>query len=569
MTTTTPVRDNRIPRWEAVLMAGLLIVTFIPFLSETLFTTKGEPREAVVAVSMLNQGNWILPVSFGADIPYKPPMLAWCVAFLGWLNGGVVTEFLSRVPSALAAIAMILSMFGFLCRRVGSRTAFMASLVTAGAFEVFRSATICRVDMLLTAFVVMAILALYRHWERRPQGTWLPSVCGALLMSGAVLTKGPVGMLLPCMVLFVFRLAKGGGFWQTAVSLFLSGLLSLVLPALWYLAAYARGGEEFLSLVMEENFGRFTGGMSYSSHEHSIFYNFTSLLSGMAPYTLLLIISLFWRPWRGVSKVSRNIFMRVRAMDAVELLSLLATVLIFVFYCIPKSKRSVYLLPMYPFMGYFVAVYINRLVAMAPVCLKVYGWILASLGAAASVGLLLVITGIVPPFGHGSTGLMTALLSAEGSRVLPPLMCYVALFGALSLATVLLKGVPRAAVTATAIYSLVIYWMVQASALPAAMNYKSDRDMAYAIAEAVDDNETLYSYRSGNMERFFTIDYYLSDRLHRFEVENPSSGLLLVSEGDLQSLAEQEGTGYNYITVAELGRSGEAKTNLLLVRFSR
>ena len=61
-------------------LAGLLLVTFAAFLGQTLFYSKGEPREAVVALSMLQQGNWILPVSVGDDIPYKPPMLAWIIA---------------------------------------------------------------------------------------------------------------------------------------------------------------------------------------------------------------------------------------------------------------------------------------------------------------------------------------------------------------------------------------------------------------------------------------------------------------------------------------------------------
>ena len=83
--------------WETLLVAGLLILTFIPFLGENLYSTKGEPREAVIAVAMLQSGDWVLPVTFGAEIPYKPPMLAWCIALFGSLNGGVVTEFLSRL----------------------------------------------------------------------------------------------------------------------------------------------------------------------------------------------------------------------------------------------------------------------------------------------------------------------------------------------------------------------------------------------------------------------------------------------------------------------------------------
>ena len=59
----------------------VLIVTFVPWLGDTLFNTKGEPREALVAVTMLNSGDFILPESYGADIPYKPPFLAWQTVF--------------------------------------------------------------------------------------------------------------------------------------------------------------------------------------------------------------------------------------------------------------------------------------------------------------------------------------------------------------------------------------------------------------------------------------------------------------------------------------------------------
>lgn len=41
----------------------VLIVTFVPWLGDTLFNTKGEPREALVAVTMLNSGDFILPES--------------------------------------------------------------------------------------------------------------------------------------------------------------------------------------------------------------------------------------------------------------------------------------------------------------------------------------------------------------------------------------------------------------------------------------------------------------------------------------------------------------------------
>ena len=137
----------------------------------------------------------------------------------------------------------------------------------------------------------------------------------------------------------------------------------------WYVAAYQQGGEEFYRLAMEENFGRFTGTMSYESHENPVWYNFLSLAWGLAPYTLLLLFGVCVRSKKqevGKEKleVRRRIeswWNRLRGMDSVELFSLLAAVLIFLFYCFPKSKRSVYLLPVYPFVGYFIAVYVRKL----------------------------------------------------------------------------------------------------------------------------------------------------------------------------------------------------------------
>ena len=79
-----------------------LALLFLPWLGEILFNSKGEPREAIVAVSILRSGDWILPTNYGGDIPFKPPFLAWLIAGLATvLNGGVVNEYISRLPSAL------------------------------------------------------------------------------------------------------------------------------------------------------------------------------------------------------------------------------------------------------------------------------------------------------------------------------------------------------------------------------------------------------------------------------------------------------------------------------------
>ena len=60
--------DRKKAFWFIALLSVLVI---LPFLGETIFYSKGEPREAIVAFSMLESVNWILPVNYGTDIAYN------------------------------------------------------------------------------------------------------------------------------------------------------------------------------------------------------------------------------------------------------------------------------------------------------------------------------------------------------------------------------------------------------------------------------------------------------------------------------------------------------------------
>lgn len=574
--TWTDAFTRRHTRWEgrAVTLTLFLLVavTFIPFLGEALFNTKGEPREAVVAVSMLNQGNWILPVSFGADIPYKPPMLAWCIALLGWINGGVVTEFLSRLPSALSGVAVAMMTWTFLRRRTSEGVAIAATLVTAGAMEVFRSATVCRVDMLLTMFMVGAIMSLYRQWERRP-GTWMPSLVAVLFMSGGVLTKGPVAMVLPCAIAFCFRLLRGDRLLPTLVSVGVAGALSLVLPAMWYVAAYSQGGEEFYRLAMEENFGRMTGTMSYASHEHNVLFYFWTLPAGFAPITLLLLMSLFAKPWRGCRwqiKSVKEAWERLRAMPALEQFCLLAAAIIFVFYCIPKSKRGVYILPMYPFTAFWIAKYLRYLINVLPRVVRAYAWVIATIGTLVSLLAVLVMWGSIPTFGGGSMRLTLEALRQMGSRFLPAFVTLVVLIAGADFMKQIRRAQPRVVLLLTLVYTLGVYCMLQSSVIPAAVNVKSDKPLAERVAQALPAGETLYGYRHGLMDRYYTIGFYLTDGLPRFDALRPERGVLLVGEEDFQTMVAEHGGGYTFTPIeATLGRSREAKKEMRLMKFER
>lgn len=359
-----------------ILFIGLCLL-WLPWLGETPFYSKGEPREAVVAMSMLQSGDWILPVSCGGEIPFKPPFCAWLTAiFAMLLNGGVVNEYVSRLPSALAAIAMIMMGYAWVRKTHGHRFAFIMGIVTATSFEVFRAAEASRVDMVLTAAMVGALYLIFDMNSRKGLENIGRYAAAAVLLTIATLTKGPIGSLLPCAIGGVYLLLRRENFFSALFSMLGLVILSAIVPALWYYAAWKTGGDAFLNLAFEENIGRLTGSMSYESHENPFWYNFVTILSGMLPWTLIALFALFkFKTVKGVYNSA--------PLKPEGLMSIVAAVGVILFYCIPASKRSVYLLPAYPFMAYGITVLITSLSGMWPV--KCFGRLMGVIGIVAPV----------------------------------------------------------------------------------------------------------------------------------------------------------------------------------------
>ena len=532
-------------------LAALCLCFLFLFLGETSFHTRGEPREAVVALSMLERGNWILPVNNGVDIAYKPPLFHWMIAAFSSL-GGKVTEYTARFPSALALTVMVLSGYVFYARRRGMELALLASLLTLTNFEVHRAGLNCRVDMLLAAFMVLALYHLYYWYEQGMKRIpWL----AILFMSGAALTKGPVGIVLPCLVAFVFLWIRGKKFFPLCGKFVLVGLASCILPFVWYVAAYRQGGERFLELVLEENFLRFAGKMSYASHENPAYYNVLTLLGGFIPYTVLVVLSLFFLKYKKVSwKLSESwarLKCAVKEMDDVRLYSLVSAAVIFLFYCIPKSKRSVYLLPMYPFVAYFLAEYILFLRHKHQVPLKIFVFILMGLSL-----LLPVVFGVIRMDGIPQTWIGGR--HPEETWAYITALCEVPL-GAVS---VLLLALPflataywvwrmkhRKADLLPPMFAFIfaIFLSLDGFYQPTVLNVKSDKPMAFRIASMVPEGR-LYAYRKhfveGNRMHPFTLNFYLGDRIVPFQEFAPEEGYLVMGENEYENFMNDYGADY-------------------------
>lgn len=470
-------------RPQAFLLAALAIM-FLPWLGDIIFNSKGEPREAIVAVSILDSGNWVLPTSFGADIPYKPPFLAWLIAaFATVFNGGVVTEYISRLPSALALMGLCWATYRWAAHSRGARFGLLTAMMLATCFEVFRAGIACRVDMLLTACSVVPIFILDR--ARRHPAAWR-YIAAALLLSCATLTKGPVGSLLPCLVLGIYYLLAGERFWPTLGKLSAVCIASFILPALWYYTAWKQGGQPFLDLAYEENILRLTGRMTYDSHVNPWWYNFATLAAGLLPWTLLLLlVPLCLR--RGTYMTIRARAGRARLSDA-GLLAVVGAVVVVAFYTIPASKRSVYLLPAYPFAAYALAAVFMRMRLRWPAA--VMAWLLSGLAVAAPVALLV--------YGAMHDGVISNL-------------------GYASLAAPMVAGAwwllrRSRPVASSVVCAAALYLAYAAAGGPMLLNPRSDRPAAVQIGTAMPTGP-VYQLTSDKAMRAFTINFYLHDRV--------------------------------------------------------
>lgn len=546
------------------LITILAIVMLIPFLGLTDFNTKGEPREAVVAYTMLEHGNWILPINNGGDIPYKPPFFHWCIAFFS-LFIGHVNEFTSRLPSAVSLVLMTIGGFVFYAKRKETQTSLIAAILTLTAFEVHRAGINCRVDMVNTAFMVGAMYLLYRWWEKgKHKLPWLAILC----MSGATLTKGPVGIILPCFVMGVFMLTQRENFWDIVWRMALTALLSLIIPFCWYYAAYLQGGDEFLRLVKEENIDRFMGKMAYESHENPAWYNLLTLITGWLPYTLLLLFSLFILPWKKFSKT--RFLENAKKATPLQVFTWLAFLLVLFFYCIPKSKRSVYLLPCYPFMAYLIAEYIVWMMKEKMGALKVYAGVIASLAVILVIATLVIRTGCIPDTifhgKHAADNIAMLHAIGESHSFLFNVCQMFLLIGAYHIFKALKKKETSQILKYTLVMIIAIFITLDSTLQPAVLNTKADKHLAPVIEKKFDTSK-LYSYMSVDMLHFFSLNFYLGDKIQQFDKVLPQDGVLMIPEEDMPDFKEKFGKDYTFQKVWEVKRLVECRHPVGFYRF--
>ena len=320
-------------RWitEPILLALVLGIALAWPLRSPAIEHHGEAREGLVVQAIVDRGEWILPRRNG-ELPSKPPLFHWLAATAALGLG--FSDAVVRLPSAVAAWAVACLTFA-LGRAIGGRAAgWLAVGALLGMVPFLGAAIEARVDMVFAACTTAALGAFFFWYRDRSPGARALVYAAA---SAAVLAKGPIGALLPALVIVGFLVAQRE--LRLVRDLWSGRLLALAafVDVGWYALAAAVGGREIVELqLVRENWSRLVGNAEFRRTAHGATLRLPGLLvTQYLPWTLVLV-------WCAVRRVRG-----VRADAAERFLHVWWLVVLGVF-TLAAGKRPIYLLPAAP-----------------------------------------------------------------------------------------------------------------------------------------------------------------------------------------------------------------------------
>jgi 4-amino-4-deoxy-L-arabinose transferase-like glycosyltransferase len=351
--------------WVALLAAPLIYfwgIWSIPILSHD------EARRMVVVQEMMRNHNWLLPTLNGRPYLTKPPLYYWCAGVLATLLQSTA-EWVLRLPSALAALAVTWLTFAHARRTLGLGPAVFAALILCTSQNFTLHARRAEIDMLFTCWCTLAAF-LFHDFLTKPWAS--RHLYGAFAALGlAVMTKGPVAFVFVIVPLVAFyfldrerRVLRG--------LLSPRGWLCFVLTALpWFLYAQSHLGGDTLQAVVEKDIV----GKSFGSGKRDPLWSYPlEILGSFSPWLVILL----HKPrtlWGAILGRRGSAFFACLTLVPLAVMSLFA------------AKHGKYILPLFP----ACAVLLGAMIA------PWYEQRLASSGskfARASVGaLVLLVTG--------------------------------------------------------------------------------------------------------------------------------------------------------------------------------
>jgi len=301
-----------------------------------------EAKNAECAREMMLRHDWIVP-TFNGELRTDKPPLHYFFMKAGYSIFGI-NELGARFFSAVAGIGLVLLVFYFVKRFSSARHAFLSSLVLLASTHFLFEFRIAVPDPYLLLFNTLAILSGFA-WILEKKIKWL-IICSVALGAG-VLSKGPVGLALPCLILFLWMLwekkLKELWDWRHLAAIFIVAVIAVP----WFILVHqATGGEYTNGFFINHNLNRFSS--TKEGHGGIFFLIPLFVFAGMLPASIY----------------SGGLIKKIKDFTPHPLarLSVTAVLAIVIFYSFSQTKLPNYPMPSYPFLAVLLGGFLDRVI---------------------------------------------------------------------------------------------------------------------------------------------------------------------------------------------------------------
>jgi 4-amino-4-deoxy-L-arabinose transferase-like glycosyltransferase len=346
---------ERATRWLAAIAVA---TSFFWMLGAAPLFDVDEGAFSQATMEMFERGDYLSTYLNGAPRYDKPILVYWLQA-IGVLIFGP-TEWAFRLPSAVCASLWAAMTYLFVRRFYGTQRGLLAGAMLASSLGVFIIGRAATADSLLNMLIAASMFAAWMHLSTG-QRKWLYAAHAAIGLG--VLAKGPIAILVPFAVTFIFCFFKRDvKTWLRAVFDWRALLLLVAIAAPWYIAILLKEGRAFIDgFIMKHNVGRFSGPVS--GHAGSLFYYFPVLVLLTLPFTALIV----------------PVALRIRQAwrDDLQAYLLIWFAFVFLFFSFSGTKLPHYILYGYTGLVILMAVYATELKSVFWPLVPVLGFFMA------------------------------------------------------------------------------------------------------------------------------------------------------------------------------------------------
>ncbi|MDY4920881.1 MAG: glycosyltransferase family 39 protein [Phascolarctobacterium sp.] len=226
--------------WLLLALAAILLLFFGN--GSLLVTDSVESNYALTAKEMVLSGDWVSPQIFGRYWYDKPIMFYWLTAVAFKIFG--FTEFAARFfPAVFGLLDLGLVAYGGY-RLYNEKVGFYSAILLLSSVEFFLISKSVITDAVLFLFFSATLLFFYLGYSKGKRLFWYLMYATAGL---SVLTKGPIGVLLPGLIITLFLIWQRDWRVLTRCKLVSGTLLCALIAVPWYAAMYVLHGSDFIN----------------------------------------------------------------------------------------------------------------------------------------------------------------------------------------------------------------------------------------------------------------------------------------------------------------------------------